>query len=236
MAKNKNEQERELTKLKWENRRLKRENAYLVHRLETVSPKETKRIPRDREFFMRMDDINKSNSYFSYLLSRFRLTHVYRVYDRIFFALRKFFSASKMWNNLVVIFAILGVSIQSLLTFGTVLVLLPVSLVLTAIVSAVSIYSHNFLCKKMMNETNGKKTYFMFLRRTPRKNGIFYKTAQKFADDGAVVFIVTGSPKLCNFNSAHKYGEGIYFIHSSFYFILIKAMVKNGKNDIIKIF
>ncbi len=236
MAKSKNKQERELTKLKWENRRLKRENAYLVHRLETISPNEAKRIPRDREFFMKIDDMNESKTYFSYLFTRFRLTRVYRVYDRIFFVLRKYFSASKIWNNFVVILSILGISIQSLLTFGTVLVLLPVTLILTAVISAVSIFSHNFLCKKMLHETDGKKTYFMFLRCVPRKNGIFYKTAQKFADDGATVLIVTGSHKLCNFNSVHKYDEGIYFIHSSFYFVLIKAMTKNGKNDIIKIF
>lgn len=235
MAKKGYDRDKEIARLKKENKKLKRENAYLVHRLETISPKEAKQTSRERELFVKMDDVDGAQGYFRYLLGRFRLTLVYRVYDRIFFALRKYIFASKVWNNLIIILAIFGTSVQAVLTFGSVLVLLPATAVATAVFALFSAYSHKVLCKKMLSETKDKRVYFMFLRAKPSKDGVFYATARDFASDGTV-FAVTNSHKMCDFHAMRKYSEGIYFIHTSFYFTLIKAMEKTGKKDIVKMF
>lgn len=235
MAKKCYERDREIARLKKENKKLRRENAYLAHRIETLSPKETKHVSRERELFLTMGDMDGSQGYFRYLLGRFKLTLVYRVYDRIFFALRKYILASKIWKNIVIILAVFGTSIQALLTFGSVLVLLPTTVVATAILAVFSAYSYRMLCKKMLAEISGKRIYFMFLRKKPRKNGVFYATAKDFSGDG-VVFAVTQLPSLCDFHAVRKYADGIYFIHMSFYFTLAKAMKKAGNKDIVKMF
>ncbi len=235
MAKKGYDRDKEISRLKKENKKLKRENAYLTHRLETISPKEVKRASRERELFVKMDDVDGARGYFRYLLGRFRLTLVYRVYDRIFFALRKYIFASKIWNNLIIILAIFGTSVQALLTFGSVLVLVPATALATAILALFSAYSHRALCKKMIDATKNKRVYFIYLRGKPSKDSVFYATARDFASNG-VVFAVTNSHKMCDFHAMRKYLDEIYFIHTSFYFTLIKAMEKTEKRDIVKMF
>ena len=225
----------EIARLKKENKKLRRENAYLSHRIETLSPKETKNISRERELFLKMDDVDSSTGYFRYLLSRFKLTLVYRVYDRVFFALRKYVLASKIWNNIIIILAIFGTSVQAVLTFGSVIVLLPTTLLITAVLTLFSAYSYKKLCRRMLAEINGKRVYFIFLREKPCKNGVFYATARDLSEDGTV-FAVTHSASLCNFRASRKYADGIYFVHTSFYFTLAKALKKAGKKDIVKMF
>ena len=88
----------ECARIRRENARLRRENEYLKHRIERLSPKEAKNVPPERELFCKSDDIDEYNGYFAYLVSRFRLSLIYRVYDKIFFTLRKVILASRIWK------------------------------------------------------------------------------------------------------------------------------------------
>ena len=91
MNKLKKDEKQEIARLKKENARLKRENEYLNHRIEKLSPKEVKNIPHEREMFLSSADVDKYKGYFGYLIGQFKFSLVYRIYDRVFFALRKDF-------------------------------------------------------------------------------------------------------------------------------------------------
>jgi hypothetical protein len=130
------EKDTELARLKRENAKLRRENEYLSHRIEKLSPKEAKNITQERELFLSSADVDKYKGYFPYLIGRFKLSFVYRIYDRIFFALRKLLLASKIWRYLPVA---AGVILQTILALGSVVVLLPVSVTAALVFFAFSL-------------------------------------------------------------------------------------------------
>ncbi|MBO5006459.1 MAG: hypothetical protein J6C89_03340 [Clostridia bacterium] len=226
---------REIARLKKENKELKRKNEYLSHRLARFSPGEAKNITRERELFQKSERVERAHGYFRYLFGLFKLTLVYRIYDRTFFALRKYILASKIWRNTVIILAVFGTSLQAVLTFGSVLVLLPATVMGAVLFALLSAYSYGKMKTKLLSCLSGKRVYFLYPAARPRKNGAFYESMRLFSADGAVI-AVTHSPALCAWRAVRKLYGNVYFIHTSFYYTLIKAMIKNGKNEIIKIF
>lgn len=227
--------ENEIERLKKENRRLRRENAYLSHRLERISPREGKNTSRERELFLKSERVERAHGYFRYVFGLFKLTLIYRIYDRIFFALRKYILASRIWRNILIIFAIFGTSLQAIITFGSVLVLLPTAALSVLVFAVFSAYSYKKQTGKLLALISGKKAYFLYPAAVPQKGRAFYESMRLFSADGAV-FAVTHSFSLCKWRAVRKLYGNVYFIHTSFYYTLIKAMIKNGKNEIIKIF
>jgi len=224
----------ELLRLKRENARLRRENEYLEHRIEKLSPKEAKKLPRERELFYGLDDADEYGGYFSYLVGRFKLSLVYRVYDKIFFALRKVILASRIWKYAPIVLGVLAAVLQGVLAFGSALVLLPVSLIGTVIFFVLSLTAFAVHKRELLRTVRGRKIYFMYPAKKPRKDGIFYETMQEFAKDG-VVFAVSPSFTLCGFGAVRKVSENVYFIHTSFYY-RFREEAQSLCSDVVKVY
>lgn len=230
----KKEEKRELLRLKRENARLKRENEYLNHRLQKFSPREEKNISEEKELFISSGDIDKCGGYFRYLFARFKLSLVYRVYDRAFFAVRKLILASRIWRYLPVALGALGSVLQAILTLGSVVVLLPVSAAASFAFMCVSLVSFARQRKKLLAKTAGARIFFLYPSKKPRENGAFWQSAQILSREG-MVFAVTDSFRLCGFGAVKKRGENIYVIHTSFYYTFEPAAAKNA-DHVTKIF
>ena len=65
-------------------------------------------------------------------------------------------------------------------------------------------------------------------------DGEYVVGAYKSVRDG-VVFTVTSSYTLCGFGAAKKVSEGVYFIHTSFYYTFIKKAERAGR-EIVKVY
>lgn len=225
---------RENAKLRAKNKKLKNENEYLNHRIEKLSPKEVKNIPHERELFLSSADVDKYKGYFRYLIGQFKFSLVYKIYDRIFFALRKVILASKIWRYLPIVLGVLGVVLQALLAFGSVVVLFPVCIVATLLFLAVSIFEFARHRRALLREVRGRKLYFLYPVQKPKKDSFFYNTMQAFARDG-VVFAVTSSFALSGFGAVRKVSENVYFIHTSFYYTFVReAMAASA--DVVKVY
>ena len=201
---------KELSYAKREVGRLRRENEYLSHRISLLSPSERKDIKRDEELFLTSDDIDSSRGYFGYIIRKFKLTFIYKLYDRTFFAIRKYLFASRLWKNFLIILAIFGTSFQAIITFGSVLVILPSVLLLSAVFGIFSFFSY-------------------------RRGNFFYSVANELSARGKV-FIVTPYFSSCGFSMMKKTDENICFIHTSFYFGFISHAAKRNHKDIVKIY
>jgi hypothetical protein len=101
-------EKQEYARMRRENARLRRENEYLQHRIEKLSPKEAKNVPPERELFYELDDVDDHGGYIGYLIGRFRLSLIYRLYDKIFFALRKVILASRIWKYAPIVLGVLA--------------------------------------------------------------------------------------------------------------------------------
>lgn len=227
-------EKQELLRLKRENARLRRENEYLNHRIEKLSPKEAKNVPRERELFYGLDDVDDYGGYFSYLAARFKLSLVYRLYDRVFFTFRKIILASRIWRYAPIVLGVLGVILQGVLAFGSAVVLLPLSLALSALFLVFSIFAFAKHKRELLRVVRGRKVYFMYPAKKPRKDGIFYETMQQFSRDG-VVFAVSSSLTACGLGAVKKVSENVYFIHTSFYYRFKEKALKLC-SDVVKVY
>ena len=224
----------ELLRLKRENARLRRENEYLAHRIEKLSPKEAKKLPRERELFYGLDDADEYSGYFSYLVGRFKLSLIYRVYDKIFFAFRKVILASRIWKYAPLVLGVLAAVLQGVLAFGSAVVLLPIALVGTVVFLALSLAAFEKHKRELLRTVRGRKVYFMYPAKKPRKDGIFYETMHQFSGDG-VVFAVSPSFALCGFGAVKKASENVYFIHTSFYY-RFREEAQSLASDVVKVY
>ena len=227
-------EKQEYARIRRENARLRRENEYLQHRIEKLSPSEAKNVPRERGLFYGLDDVDDYGGYFSYLAARFKLSLIYRVYDKIFFALRKVILASRIWKYAPIVLGVLAAVLQGVLAVGSLVVLLPAALAASAVFLALSLASFARHKQKLMREVRGRKIYFMYPAKKPRKDGIFYETMQQFSRDG-VVFAVSPSFTLCGFGAVKKVSENVYFIHTSFYYSF-KEKATELCADVVKVY
>ena len=227
-------EKQEYARIRRENARLRRENEYLQHRIEKLSPKEAKNVPPERELFYELDDLDEYGGYFGYLIGRFKLSLIYRVYDKIFFAFRKVILASRIWKYAPIVLGVLAALLQGLLAFGSLVVLLPAALAATAVFLALSLAAFARHKQRLLREVRGRTVYFMYPIKKPRKDGIFYETMQQFSRDG-VVFAVSPSFRLCGFGAVRKVSENVNFIHTSFYYSFKKKATELCA-DVVKVY
>jgi len=227
-------EKQEYARIKRENARLRRENEYLQHRIEKLSPKDAKNVPPERELFYELDDVDEYGGYFSYLFARFKLSLIYRIYDKVFFALRKIILASRIWRYAPIVLGVLAAVFQGVLAFGSLVVLLPLALAATVVFLVFSLAAFAKHKRELLAEVRGRKIYFMYPAKKPRKDGIFYETMQQFSRDG-VVFAVSSSFPLCGFGAVKKVSENVYFIHTSFYY-RFKEEATALCTDVVKVY
>ena len=217
-----------------ENARLRRENEYLQHRIEKLSPKEAKNVSPERELFYGLDDVDEYKGYFGYLVARFKLSLIYRVYDKIFFAFRKVVLASRIWKYAPIALGVLTALLQGALALGAFVVVMPIALAAAMLFLALSLAAFQKHKQKLLREVRGRTLYFMYPAKKPRKDGIFYETMQHFSRDG-VVFAVSPSLLLCGFGGVRRVSENVYFIHTSFYYNF-KEKATALCSDVVKVY
>ncbi len=213
-------------------KRLRRENGYLKRRLHSLSPREVEGTKREEELFFTAGSIDRASGYFGYLLSKFKLSFIYKLYDKLFYAIRKYLLASRIWKNILIFLALFGTSIQALLSFGAFLVIFPAVLAAAAIFMLISFFAYRKAQKELFAAI-GEKIYFLYLRG--KKESAYFCALERALSRDGDVFVVTPYFSLTGFSAVKKRAARMYFIHTSFYFRFSSLAEKRGKR-IVKIY
>lgn len=219
-----------IRRLSSENRRLRRENEYLRHRLSMDSGKissiksETSAEKILRES-MRMTEVSRLHSYFGYLTHRFRFSLPFRLYDRTRFAVRGFSFVTKMVTLLVWIFTFLGVGAQFLFAVGAVMIFLPAATVASFVTGIVGYFVHKKWNRKFSEilSVYPGRIYIVFISKERTSEGKFPRFLRELSEDGTV-FLVSHSFSACGFSGARSVEDRIFRIHISFYFSFARQL------------
>lgn len=203
----------EVRRLRAENKRLARENAYLRHRAAQLGEM-TEEKGREKELLREMllaEQSLRRKTYFGFLLFRIRASRWFRIYDKTSFAVRGFLIASKLWRIAMSVFAVIGIGAQMLLVLGLFTVLLPALLLFSVIMAVVRVVSYRKWNAFFESEAQGKRIYLLFLPKKRRPCAYFWSMARAFAKDG-VVFVVSRSVFRGGALRIHTDGDGVYRI------------------------
>jgi hypothetical protein len=213
-------------KLAAENRRLRRENEYLRHRLSLTHPsEEEKRSPSEITFVKRSKKQAplRARSYLGYLLTRLRGSRLFLIYDKTRFAVRGLFFITKLWTLLVWLFALLGIGAQLVLALGALAIFLPTALLLSAFLGLYGYFVYRkqnaFFEKALLPAT---KIYFFFL--PTNENDLFFHCWIQELSQSGTIFLVSHSFRKVGFSGVRRESNCIYTIHVSYYFSLVKAL------------
>lgn len=220
-----------LEKLRDENRRLRRENEYLRHRLAMED-----RSPSEKLFAQRLKQKSalRAKTYFGYLIERFRTSRPFLIYDKTRFAVRGLFFITKLWTLLTWLFAFLGLGAQFLLTVGALTVFLPAALLSSAILGVYGFFAHkkrNAFFEAHLASKPDETIYFFFVPKSVRASRFLHRISG-FPCKGTV-FLVSFSFRGCGPSGVIRADETIYIIHVSYYFSLVKRLTQKR---IVKIF
>lgn len=219
-----------LSRLREENRRLRRENAYLRYRLgllgERVETREASPIASRFAASARMAATSHGRTYLGYLLGRLRESLAFRLWDRTRFAVRGFFFVSKLWSFFVWIFAILGFGTQFVLLVGAMAVLLPAAGVAALALWIVSIFSdrrYRSELRRMLGGRGTSRVYFVFLPKGWETHDYFCTTVALLEREG-IVLLVSPSLVSCGFRGFRRMGKRRAMLHIRCYFSLRKEV------------
>ena len=215
-----------IRRLEAENRRLRRENAYLKQWYdgERRAFDEKTSLP-ERYFAERLQQkaALRAKTYFGYLMEKFRRSRSFLVYDKTRFLMRGFFFARKLWYLFVLVVTALGISAQFLFLLTTLAIFLPAALISSFVIGFYGYFRHrkwNRLFYEILREK--EKVYLFFLPK--RKTGFYFSHWCENLSENATVFLISFSFRDCRFSSVSALGENIYKIHVSYYFSLIKRL------------
>ncbi len=213
-----------------ENKRLRRENEYLRHRLASLgeSFSEDKESGFERRFadVSRVATASHKKTYFGYLVGRFQASFLFRLWDRTRFAVRGFFLATKIWNFLVWFFVILGFGTQFVLFVSAAAVLLPTIVLISLLLGVFGFFVYrkrNRELVAMQNAAPQKKIYLVFAPKRWEKHRYFCDMIEDFAEDD-VVFLVCSSLSDCGYRGLRAISPSLYAVHISYYFSLKKTL------------
>jgi hypothetical protein len=218
--------EKEKARLLAENKRLRRENEYLRHRLSALGEKfpENGETPYEAKFSdaSRVASASHKRTYFGYLLGRIKVSMAFRLWDKTRFAVRGFFFASKIWNLLVWLFVILGFGTQFLLFASALMILLPAVLVISLTLGFVGFFAHRKWNQTLSAFfTSKEKLYIIFAPKAWEKHAYFRYMLEELQKDG-VVLLVCHSFSACGYRGAKTISDRLCAVHISYYFSLKK--------------
>lgn len=198
--------------------RLERENRYLNHRLSSLDLKKSDEKTLSRQ--KRTRNLMNSRSYIGYLLLMIKSTTAYGIYDRAFFAVRKYMLASKIFGVFVTVISFLQTSAVLLIIFGALSALLPAVMIMGILFFLVSMLSYGRIDKIMENITG---TSYVF--SCARQYALFFTAREMLC---GTAFFLTPSFSKCGFAGAKRISDGAFLVHFSYWFRLEKILERSG--------
>ncbi len=212
--------------LEAENRCLRRENEYLRHRLAALGEKSG--AGESSAFSARFADISRMavsshrHTYLGYLVGRFKVSMLFRLWDKTRFAVRGFFLATKIWNFLVWLFVILGFGTQFVLLVGAAMILLPAVLVASLVIGIAGIFTRKRLLA-VFKSAPKERFFVIFAPKGWEKHDFFRRMTDDFAQKG-VVFLVFSSLSACGYQGLRMLSPNLFAVHISCYFFMKKHL------------
>ncbi len=220
--------------LETENRRLRRENEYLRHRLAALGDhggaEKTSRFSSRFADVSRMAASSHKHTYLGYLVGRFKVSMIFRLWDRTRFAVRGFFLATKIWNFLVWLFIILGFGTQFVLFVSAAMILLPAVLVMSLVIGIAGVFTRKRLLK-VLKSASKARFFVVFAPKGWEKHEFFCRMMEDFSQKG-VVFLVFSSFSACGYRGVRMLSPHMFAVHISSYFF----MKKHLHGDLVQMF
>ena len=224
----KSEKKKTIHDLRRENRKLRRENAYLRHlSMQYDPPSKDEDSPEQIMLAKAVKRTHtlRSKNYFSYLFQRFRLTRPFMIFNRTRFAMKSVRLARKTLVFLSVFFTFLGIGAQFLVIVGSLAVFIPSALAASAVIGIYSYISHrrrDKIFKPLFSEKYEGKIYIVFLPKD-KPCEYFIGTLPEFTERG-YVFLISPSFRDCEWRSVLPLGECVCKMHISAYFSFAKRL------------
>jgi len=213
---------KELRALKRENRKLRKQNEYLAHRVDVLSGAKQGGAQAQIRKKMRLQS---ASGFWAYNLLRIKSTAAYAIYDRAMFALRKYVFASNLILIAKYIIAIVHGSVALVVAAGVLAVTLPVLGLMALSAFLVALILQRRWNTFFRGYLSGKRVYLFFHIRRGRSEK-YYLDMAKALGENAVILVVSDSlftvKDVCVSHS-HS-GDNIYYIYSGYYFILKKLL------------
>ncbi len=213
---------KEIRALKRENRKLRKQNEYLAHRVDVLSGAKQGGAQAQIRKKMRLQS---ASGFWAYNLLRIKSTAAYAIYDRAMFALRKYVFASNLILIAKYIIAIVHGSVALVVAAGVLAVTLPVLGLMALSAFLVALILQRRWNTFFRGYLSGKRVYLFFHIRRGRSEK-YYLDMAKALGENAVILVVSDSlftvKDVCVSHS-HS-GDNIYYIYSGYYFILKKLL------------
>lgn len=213
---------KEIRALKRENRKLRKQNEYLTHRIDMLSGAKQGGAQAQIRKKMRLQS---ASGFWAYNLLRIKSTAAYAIYDRAMFALRKYVFASNLILIAKYIIAIVHGSVALVVAAGVLAVTLPVLGLMALSAFLVALILQRRWNTFFRGYLSGKRVYLFFHIRRGRSEK-YYLDMAKALGENAVILVVSDSlftvKDVCVSHS-HS-GDNIYYIYSGYYFILKKLL------------
>lgn len=213
---------KEIRALKRENRKLRKQNEYLAHRVDVLSGAKQGGAQAQIRKKMRLQS---ASGFWAYNLLRIKSTAAYAIYDRAMFALRKYVFASNLILIAKYIIAIVHGSVALVVAAGVLAVTLPVLGLMALSAFLVALILQRKWNTFFRGYLSGKRVYLFFHIRRGRSEK-YYLDMAKALGENAVILVVSDSlftvKDVCVSHS-HS-GDNIYYIYSGYYFILKKLL------------
>lgn len=213
---------KEIRALKRENRKLRKQNEYLTHRIDMLSGAKQGGAQAQIRKKMRLQS---ASGFWAYNLLRIKSTAAYAIYDRAMFALRKYVFASNLILIAKYIIAIVHGSVALVVAAGVLAVTLPVLGLMALSAFLVALILQRRWNTFFRGYLSGKRVYLFFHIRRGRSEK-YYLDMAKALGENAVILVVSDSlftvKDVCVSHS-HS-GDNIYYIYSGYYFMLKKLM------------
>ena len=213
---------KEIRALKRENRKLRKQNEYLTHRVDVLSGAKQGGAQAQIRKKMRLQS---ASGFWAYNLLRIKSTAAYAIYDKAMFALRKYVFASNLILIAKYIIAIVHGSVALVVAAGVLAVTLPVLGLMALSAFLVALILQRRWNTFFRGYLSGKRVYLFFHIRRGRSEK-YYLDMAKALGENAVILVVSDSlftvKDVCVSHS-HS-GDNIYYIYSGYYFMLKKLL------------
>lgn len=213
---------KEIRALKRENRKLRKQNEYLTHRIDMLSGAKQGGAQAQIRKKMRLQS---ASGFWAYNLLRIKSTAAYAIYDKAMFALRKYVFASNLILIAKYIIAIVHGSVALVVAAGVLAVTLPVLGLMALSAFLVALILQRRWNTFFRGYLSGKRVYLFFHIRRGRSEK-YYLDMAKALGENAVILVVSDSlftvKDVCVSHS-HS-GDNIYYIYSGYYFMLKKLL------------
>ena len=223
---------KELRALKRENRKLRKQNEYLTHRIDMLSG--AKQGGAQAQIHKKMR-LQSASGFWAYNLLRIKSTAAYAIYDKAMFTLRKYVFASNLILIAKYIIAIVHGSVALVVAAGVLAVTLPVLGLMTLSAFLVGLilqrkwntFFRGYLC--------GKRVYLFFHIRRGRSEKYYLDTAKALSENAVILVICDSLFKAKDVCASHV-GNNVYYIYAGYYFRLKKLLRSPDIESIMHIY